>query len=109
MIVQLLYFPGCPNVDAARASLRAILGEAKEPVEVVEIDVTAEATPEEFRCWGSPTILVDGKDVAGGAPSGTSCRLYPGSANPGVPPLARIRAVVSAGTTPEAITGPTRN
>ena len=97
MLVQLLYFPGCPHVDAARALLRAVLDESRRGVAPVEVDVTAEDTPAELRSWGSPTILVNGVDVAGGVPAGRSCRLYPTSRNPGVPPLDQIRAAVDKG------------
>jgi hypothetical protein len=84
-------------VDAARACLRTVLAESTRDAEFVEIDVTAEDTPEELRSWGSPTILVDGVDVAGGAPAGRSCRLYQTSETPGVPPRALIRAALAKG------------
>jgi hypothetical protein len=92
--VQLLYFAGCPHVDLARRQLRLALDGIEHAPEVTEIDVTSAGTPEHLRSWGSPTILVDGVDVAGGVPSGTSCRLYPGSPDPGAPPLAVIRAAL---------------
>lgn len=92
--MQLLYFPGCPNADLARRQLRLALDRIEPPPEVTEIDVTSPGTPEHLRRWGSPTILVDGVDVAGGVPSGSSCRLYPESPNHGVPPLALIQAAL---------------
>ena len=67
----------------------------EHPPEVQEIDVTAADTPEHLRGWGSPTILIDGVDVAGGRPSGSSCRLYPGSDRPGVPSLDTLRAALA--------------
>jgi mercuric ion transport protein len=94
MVVQLLYFPGCPHLDAARAVLRRVIDEVNAGVDVIEVDVTAAGTPVELRSWGSPTILIDGQDVAGGAPSGRSCRLYAGSDNPGVPPVHLLRAAL---------------
>jgi hypothetical protein len=93
--VQLLYFPGCPHVDRARRQLRQALGALEQRPEVTKIDVTDASTPEHLRRWGSPTILVDGVDVAGGVPSGSSCRLYAGSPDPGVPPLALIQAALA--------------
>ena len=81
MKIQLLYFDGCPHVDAARAAVRQALAGAAVDVVVEEIDVEAPTAPPWARGWGSPTILVDGEDVAGQAPSGSSCcRLYAGGA-----------------------------
>jgi hypothetical protein len=74
--VQLLWFPGCPNADAAREVLRRALLAAGAPPEFDEVDVTAPETPESLRNWGSPTILIDGRDVVGDEPSGACCRLY---------------------------------
>jgi hypothetical protein len=84
--VQLLYFAGCPNVENARQSLRAALAACSAGnLTVEEIDVEASTTPRQLRSWGSPTILVDGVDVAGAAvPTGVACRLYDEGAS-GVP------------------------
>ena len=81
MKVQLLYFSGCPNVDAARENLRRALASCGFKVRVEEIDTTRPDTPKHLRDWGSPTVLVNGMDVAGGhGPAGASCRLYQGAA-----------------------------
>ena len=85
MKVQLLYFSGCPHVDATRQILRHALRACDQPPEFDEVDVTAADAPAALCGWGSPTILVDGVDIGGGQPSGTSCRLYPGSDRPGAP------------------------
>lgn len=94
MKVELLYFPGCPNVPAAREQLLLAFATLGVRPDWIEVDVTSQATPEALRGFGSPTILVDGLDVAGdlGA-DGSACRLYFDSERPGVPPL---RAIVSA-------------
>lgn len=76
MRVQLLYFDSCPNVEGTRASLRHALEAAGMPTAFEEIDVEANA-PEDLRLWGSPTILVDGKDLFGASvPTGCTCRIY---------------------------------
>lgn len=87
MKVQLLYFPGCPNLDAARDLLAAL------SVRFTEVDVTASDTPVELRQWGSPTILVDGADVAGEVVgTGAACRLYHHPDGPrGVPSVDVVR------------------
>lgn len=59
--IDLVYFDGCPNAEAARASLRALMPE--EPWR--EWNLSSGKTPERFRRYGSPTVLVDGRDVTG--------------------------------------------
>jgi len=87
--IQLLTFPGCPNAAPAREALREAMALEQVKTEIEEIDVTSEHAPEWATCWGSPTILVDGADVADGAPSlEPSCRLYQG----GAPSIAQICA-----------------
>lgn len=98
MKIQLLHFRGCPNVDAARAAVRAALVEERLDVSVEEIDVEAPDTPAWARGWGSPTILVDGQDVAGQQPAASSaCRLYAG----GAPAIETIRARIAKSRGPE--------
>lgn len=89
--VELLYFPGCPNIGPARMQLQRALLEAGCPVQWTEHDVNADDAPPHARGYGSPTILIDGRDVTGGTPAeGTACRLYPNSELPGVPALVAI-------------------
>ncbi len=93
MKIQLLHFEGCPNVDAARAAVRDALAAEKLEVPVEEIDVERPDAPEWARGWGSPTILIDGKDVTGQERSnGSSCRLYAG----GAPSVSSIRERIAA-------------
>ena len=94
--IQLLSFPGCPNADAARSALRGALVAAGLPPTFEEVDITAAETPEELRNWGSPTILVNGTDVAGESPAGASCRLYSNDERRGVPADALILRALSA-------------
>jgi hypothetical protein len=75
MTVQLLYFAGCPNLEAARAALRDALEAERLEVAVEEVDIEDPATPVALQGWGSPTVLVDGRDVTGEARSDAlSCR-----------------------------------
>ena len=82
MKIQLLYFEGCPNVDASRAAIREALATEQGTADVQEIDVEAPNAPAWARGWGSPTILIDGVDVAGQSRSdaASACRLYAGGA-----------------------------
>lgn len=78
MKIQLLYFSGCPNLDATRAALSRALAATGVHAFVEEVDVTAPGTPEEFCGWGSPTVLIEGQDLGVEEESNDSaCRLYP--------------------------------
>ena len=94
MLVQLLYFPGCPHVEIARKRLEQALGGLEDGPAISDVDVTDARTPTRLRSWGSPTILIDGADVAGGNPSGPSCRIYPDSDHPRSPSLFLIEAAL---------------
>ncbi len=75
--IELVYFEGCPNAQTARENIRAAVGEAfNEAVEWLEWDLMAESTPERFKRYGSPTVLVDGHDVTGDRPGNNAmaCR-----------------------------------
>jgi len=71
VLVQLLYFPGCPHVEAARRVLREALAGLDESPVVEQVDVTASGTAAGLRGWGSPAI-------------------------PGTPSLTVLRAALSA-------------
>jgi mercuric ion transport protein len=76
--IQLLVFEGCSHADAARRSLERALAQV-DAAGYEEIDLLAPDTPEDLRRWGSPTILVDGKDVAGALRGhAIACRVYAG-------------------------------
>jgi hypothetical protein len=79
MTIDFIYFEGCPNAAEARANLRTALEQAGLPAEWHERDLLAPSTPEAFRRYGSPVVLIDGRDVLGEAPSSTgpACRTGP--------------------------------
>jgi mercuric ion transport protein len=95
MKIQLLSFPGCPHADEARDTLRRVLVAAGLSPRFEEVDVTAPQTPEPLRNWGSPTILLNGADVAGESPEGPSCRLYEDGKLRGVPSDEMIRRALA--------------
>ncbi len=75
--IELVYFAGCPNVPTARENIRGALMQAGGNQDAwTEWDVEDAATPEHYRSFGSPTVLVDGEDVLGaaGGGAGLSCR-----------------------------------
>jgi hypothetical protein len=63
--VDVVFFHGCPNVHRARENLRIALGQLGRAAVWSEWDVMSGSTPERFRRYGSPTVLVDGRDVTG--------------------------------------------
>jgi hypothetical protein len=75
--VVLLYDRDCPNVRTARTNLMKAFGAVGTPAAWREVALDDTDTPREWAALGSPTILVDGRDVAGGEPGvGRSCRVY---------------------------------
>jgi hypothetical protein len=77
--VQLLYWEGCPSHPEALALLREVIAERGMRLEVELREVTSEDEAEELGFPGSPTILVDGRDVddaGAGSPPALTCRIY---------------------------------
>lgn len=77
MRVELVWQRDCPHVSAARVNLMRALSQAAVAVRWEEWCVDDDGCPERARRYGSPTILVDGADVAGVAPGAEECcRVY---------------------------------
>jgi hypothetical protein len=76
MTIELIYDSDCPNVSAARAQLLRALVRTGLPVRWREWDRLSPHSPSHVRTYGSPTILLNGKDILGDAPSG-GAELYP--------------------------------
>lgn len=96
-ILELIYDADCPNIDDARERIRAALNTAGLTARWQEWDRADPAAPEYIRAWGSPTVLVDGHDVAGVAPAqAAACRIYTNGQgrNQGVPPEEMIVAAL---------------
>ena len=79
--IELVFDPECPNVERARVAIRGALAAIGAPVVWREWDCTDPATPSELRSLGSPSVLVDGRDVGCGTVSmaqadANSCRIY---------------------------------
>ncbi|HJX17633.1 MAG TPA: MerC family mercury resistance protein [Acidiferrobacterales bacterium] len=75
--IEFLYDRDCPNVSDARAALRRVLENAGMPLHWQEWERNDPTAPVHARRYGSPTILVDGMDIAGECPSDEpSCRIY---------------------------------
>lgn len=77
MNVELIYDAECPNVAATRSALIKAFAKAGVSARWREWERNAPECPEYARAFGSPTILVDGKDVADAkAHDAASCRVY---------------------------------
>lgn len=94
MHVELVYEKTCPNIQAARGALLRAFVEAGVPPRWQEWEVSAPDAPAHVHGYGSPTILVDGRDVSGATAEGDDycCRIYANGEHPnrGVPPAADI-------------------
>jgi len=78
MTVELIYDADCPNMAQARTILARALAASGWDARWTEWDRNAADSPPYVRGYGSPTVLVNGQDVAGVASSdgGSCCRLY---------------------------------
>ncbi len=104
--VELVYDQDCPNAEAARAQLRQALVEIGESPEWQEWDRESADAPAYVQQYGSPTILVDGRDVAGVDTEADSkcCRVYRDRDGRlvGVPSVETIRSALRGGAFPRA-------
>jgi hypothetical protein len=99
--IEVLYVAECPSHPAAVKLIKGVLAAEGVATEVHEVLVRDEGMASELRFLGSPTIRINGKDVAEEAQKvqsfALSCRLYPGSEQVGLPPAEMIhRAVIEA-------------
>ena len=87
MLVQVLYFEGCPHHRPALELVREVISECGAEAVLEEVEVATAEAAERLRFLGSPSIRVDGVDIEPGAETqggyALSCRMYGGS---GVPP-----------------------
>ena len=76
--VELITDKECPNVGAAREQLEQACAAVGTPAEWQEWDRENPDAPKYVKQYGSPTILVDGCDVAGNGTESHShcCRIY---------------------------------
>lgn len=100
MSVELIYDRECPNALDARANLVKALAASGREAQWTEWDRSAPDSPPHVRGYGSPTILVDRKDVAGDPASegNASCRLYRNGAGRfgGIPSVEQIAAALDS-------------
>ena len=102
MKIEILYFDGCPNHELADKRVRDVLNDLGVEAELVLINVTDEATAEQVRFPGSPTIRVNDEDVAPGSNGerySMRCRVYPTTSGfDGAPGEDAIRTAIKKST-----------
>ncbi len=101
MRVEVLYVAECPSHRAAVNLVREVLAAQGVAAEIQEVLVKDGGMASELRFPGSPTIRINGRDVAGEPQQvlnfGLSCRLYSRSKRAGLPPAEMVhRAVLEA-------------
>lgn len=94
MRVELIYDADCPNVNEARKQLLLAFTETCIEARWQEWERGAPESPAYASSYGSPTILIDGEDVAGISPTegADCCRIYQDGKGGlgGVPPVDSI-------------------
>ena len=96
--IELIFDADCPNVEQARAHLRAALESAGLAVPWSEWDRASPSAPRQLQRYASPTVLVNGTDVAGESElsGGIGCRVYASAGGvQGAPPPEMILRALS--------------
>lgn len=79
--VDLVYDSNCPNVEAARSQLLNAFFMLGMKPHWKEWEINNPDTPDEMKHFGSPAILINGKDISGSANDviANNCRVYTNS------------------------------
>lgn len=100
MKVTLLFFDGCPNWQTTNAHLEALSAEFAFDLDRCHVETDEDAQRLHFR--GSPTVLIDGRDVFATVdePIGLSCRIYrTGRGLAGAPSVQQLHDALTAANT----------
>ena len=113
-IVDLIWSSDCPNVDACKTVVRRAIERADCGVlGWREWHVGQRDMPDYAKGYGSPTVIVNGRDVVGDAPSNFSdcCRVYSTNSEiRGVPLVEEVLAAILASVDSTALSiGPNSN
>ncbi len=80
MVIEVLYFEGCPNRQPAVDLAREVVAALELSAEIHEIEIRSPEHAEELRFLGSPSLRVNGSDIEPGADDrnefALSCRIY---------------------------------
>lgn len=97
MKIEVLYVLDCPHYPAAVAKLKSVLAVERISAPISEVLVANPRMAEALKFRGSPTIRINGRDIAGEPEVqhfALSCRWYPGEEQSGVPPAEMIHRAV---------------
>lgn len=94
--IELIWDRDCPNVEKARRNIQEALTLSGFPQTWKEWERNDLSSPDYAKNFGSPTVLVGGKDVAGTSwTEGNNCRVYPSELN-GMMRVPPVEQIVSA-------------
>ncbi len=74
MKVEILYVAGCPHLVPTRQIVEQLLAERGLRMPVQSVEVSEREAVQGFA--GSPTVLVNGRDIEPAAATGVACRIY---------------------------------
>ena len=96
--VEVLYVSECPSHPAAVKLVRDVLAAQGVTTDIHEVLVQDEGMAGKLKFLGSPTIRINGRDVAGQPEAASNfalrCRLYPESNHIGLPAAEMIHRAV---------------
>ena len=100
MRIEVFFVPGCPHAAPTVSRLRELLRSIEVSANIVEVEVADKATAAALGFAGSPTVRINGQDVAGeprhlSVPA-LACRLYSHGPNAGIPPMHLLRRALLA-------------
>lgn len=109
MKIEVLFVRGCPHVAPTLLRLREVLSCLRLSAGIAEREVTDLADATAWAFEGSPTVRINGRDVAGekhqpGTPA-LSCRLYGTGPEAGVPSEQLIRSALLSARAADGGTG----
>ncbi len=112
MNVELIYDADCPNVAATRSVLITAFTQTGTSARWKEWERSSPGSPAYAQSFGSPTILVDGRDVSSASAMDGSgaCRIYVDASGrlSGVPPLEDLIAALTNAAAEAAPLAPAR-
>ena len=99
--VEVLYFEGCPNHEAARELVERVATDVGVEIDLRLTEVTSPEEAERLRFLGSPSVRVNGHDVEPGSSDietyVLACRIYRTNAGlRGTPSEEWVRAALHA-------------
>jgi len=89
IIIEIQHFHGCPNSEEMINRTKKAVTQSELEIEYKEVIVDTPEKAEQYKFRGSPTVLIDGKDLEGlpEPESGNlACRYYKN----GIPSVERI-------------------